>query len=607
MRYGFGCAILVLLLPIIGCKTRGPASGLKDLVVTAPDGSRRVYFLDGDLIKTGLCAKDAKTLPNQMTVEELRKICSEQLTAGVTAAVFRENILNLFKQTYRTESLSSNEVLTLNRLIAEIQDNSINTTDQADESKAAADDIASIWPQFMPFAAGVSPMPFPEDLDRTPIQSTIASEVKVSLTSNGTEYEVNNLQFADAVNLFGLVANKADNSGSCPGVMDVLSVTRMDGDTPVPVFGGAVVGGSRFLLNMPASKVSSVRFVIYYDEMSTDFTEGMECTVGLTASLIEPLQTGYKVRIPDPVKMDERDLKMAAMMAKPEVRAWHFLWHGIRNSWPSLSEDERNDIRTRLGKDWDAEAGGTGNADEKGEEFLHMHHAMLGALRSHLGDQMYEAWLEPPKPDDAKYPVPQAQDPTLKKYFDARYKTLMTWHKRAIDEKWVKTQSLSEYGLWLEANLHNNMHMTWAHPTQWYTSYEPSMEEIMSQPNKYPAFNHPSNNSLAGTYTSHVNPNFYRLHGYVDARIQTWLKAHDFDKIAEICPAYDSKCYQWKRTWDGGIPAAITDVASHQHSIDPAKIAELKDSTFREVARASQMIPGTAPTGQTLQGLRLKK
>jgi hypothetical protein len=42
-----------------------------------------------------------------------------------------------------------------------------------------------------------------------------------------------------------------------------------------------------------------------------------------------------------------------------------------------------------------------------------------------------------------------------------------------------------------------------------------------------PRFDDPAYDWLADFYSSHVNPIFWKLHGWVDARIDDWMKAND--------------------------------------------------------------------------------
>ncbi len=52
----------------------------------------------------------------------------------------------------------------------------------------------------------------------------------------------------------------------------------------------------------------------------------------------------------------------------------------------------------------------------------------------------------------------------------------------------------------------------------------------------------PSYDWLGDTYSSHVNPIFWKLHGWVDDRIEDWRLAHGLDEI------------EWTGTWVGNMP-----------------------------------------------------
>lgn len=578
------------LLLLSACKSSGDGN-VKDLLVTQGDGKRRIYYTEKGLVKTGLCPAD---LDESILADtsEVRKTCREGLSAGVKTADFRQALIKYFSEAYRTTQLSSEEEADLNTLMAEIEaGDQLFSGTEARPQESNPYEARSVWLQFMPFAAGALPNPTPAS--KPPVTGTVFKSLDVKLSDETAEYEVEPQEWPEEINLISILANAEDKSGLCPATIVLLSVARLDSNGKLaPLFGGEVIGGKRFLINQPVKKIAGFRFSVTGDANSPSYKPGAKCTLALTAAKVEPLQLNYKVYIPDPVKLDARDNKMAELMATPEVRAWHFLWHGIRNAWVDMSTAERQEVREKLGKEWDLEQGGTGDRRESGEEFLHMHHKMLEALKNHLGDQMYDAWTAPPAPDDSKYPMPGYVDPNTHGYYRSVSNQLANYHSRATDLARVKSMTLSQYGLWLEEGLHNLMHNTWAHPTQWYYSYEPTLQEIMSDPDKYPMFAHPTNNSLVSTYTSHTNPTFYRLHGYIEARIQTWLDAHGYKTIKDKCEPGDRTCYQWKRTWDGVLPSRIDSyLKGHQHGIDPKKVGELSSPVFREISKASQMIP----------------
>lgn len=591
IRHKAQAASLLALLALGACKSSGNGD-VKDLVVKQGDGKRRIYFTENGLVKTALCAAN---LPEDLQYSDpktVREKCRESVSAGVKVADFRKALVKYFSEAYRTTELSSQEEADLNRIIREIEDPAAVTT--GTESRPQQSDpyeMRSVWMQFLPFAAGALPSPTPST--RAPVSGTVFKSVDVTLSDDGAEFEVEAHEWPEEINLLTILASSSDQSGLCPAQINVLSVAQLDSEGKLaPIFGGEVIGGKRFLTNQPTKKMAGMRYFVAPDPESPRYRAGFKCTLSFTAAKVEPIDLNYKVYIPDPVKLDERDKKMGEMMATPEVRAWHFLWHGIRNSWEYMSPEEKAEVRKNLGVEWDHEKGGTGDPKQRGEEFLHMHHKMFEALKEHLGDQMYDSWTQPPAPDDAKYPMPGYVDPNTRNYYNSVSRQLANYHRQATDAGRLKNMSLSQFGLWLEDGMHNLMHNTWAHPTQWYTSYGPELQQVISSPDQYPMFSHPSNNSLVGTYTSHTNPIFYRLHGYIEARVQSWLDANGYKTIADKCEPQDKTCYQWKRTWDGNLPGRISAyLKAHQHGIDTKKIGTLPTPVFREISKGSQMVP----------------
>jgi hypothetical protein len=273
-----------------------------------------------------------------------------------------------------------------------------------------------------------------------------------------------------------------------------------------------------------------------------------------------------------------RDAKMKSMMAMRSHRIWHFLWHGIRNAWPEMAASERQQVRTRLGVAWarsDAETKAHPQAD-KGEEFLHMHRGMVQAVRALLGSDMYEAWTAPPAPDSKDYPLPNGNTADS----DAEYRNnVLPLHKQAIDPSFLRSKSLGDYGVWLETGLHNALHNRFADARK--AGLE-AMQGIFQTPQA--SWDVPNADYLGSTYSAHVNPIFYRLHGYVDARIDDWVRANGYTSIADNCNGAP-KCYQWKRLWEGVVPNHTAGMALMEHDEDHFK--DLPKSLQRLIQESS--------------------
>ena len=53
---------------------------------------------------------------------------------------------------------------------------------------------------------------------------------------------------------------------------------------------------------------------------------------------------------------------------------------------------------------------------------------------------------------------------------------------------------------------------------------------------------------LADTYSAHVNPIFWKIHGWVEDRLEDWREANNLKRIP------------WKYKWEGGPMSKISDL-----------------------------------------------
>lgn len=99
--------------------------------------------------------------------------------------------------------------------------------------------------------------------------------------------------------------------------------------------------------------------------------------------------------------------------------------------------------------------------------------------------------------------------------------------------------TLGELGSRMEFSIHNMMHMRWCN------QFEPrpdvdatTLEQIGHEWDKI------SYNWLGDTYSSHVNPVFWKLHGWIDNRINDWMAANNLTGPVT-----------WVGTWVGKMPS----------------------------------------------------
>jgi hypothetical protein len=143
--------------------------------------------------------------------------------------------------------------------------------------------------------------------------------------------------------------------------------------------------------------------------------------------------------------------------------------------------------------------------------------------------------------------------------------------------------TLGELGTLLEWTVHNDMHMRWASVPR-----DPRTGAIIlngrdgGDINK--AWDDPEYDNLGDQYSSHVNPVFWRLHGWVDARIEDWFSAHETAHPGEVkktdvmgTPWFVGKWVQVDMPWPGPMhhmhAIGVAAERGHDHD-DDVKIME---------------------------------
>lgn len=250
------------------------------------------------------------------------------------------------------------------------------------------------------------------------------------------------------------------------------------------------------------------------------------------------------------------------MMAERAWRMHHYVWHSVRDGWDRFDDATKTALRD-MG--WEpprpARRIGPNGEDvvdvdnDSGEDFLFMHRGMIAAVNAKLEevkDPNYPVivpWGEIPRPGSADYPVPPPY-PTGDSDLDARLvkvksdeyfnEMMLAWEAKYTDPAVLRSMSLGKLGANLEVTVHNNMHMRWSGPPV------PGMrpDSDVTHPEEIDvSWDLPQYNWLGDTYSSHVNPVFWKLHGWIDARIEDWKRANGV--VGDI---------PWRGTWIGKMP-----------------------------------------------------
>jgi hypothetical protein len=287
----------------------------------------------------------------------------------------------------------------------------------------------------------------------------------------------------------------------------------------------------------------------------------------------------------DPSEGEPRDAPLPKavtdMMATREHRLHHWLWHEVRLNWRQYPRDVQLKLE-ELG--WKPprpvldDRGLPDLTNDSGEDFLYMHRQMIGDVNAVLAtaaDPSYprvQGWLMPPPPEHPDYPVPppwfdpEGQAPNAlpldrlqwiksDMFYEKRFKF---WQRLFTDPAFLRGLGLGSLGIMIEWTIHAAMHLRWAaNPASSRPDPEPTAPETIA-----PEWDDPRYEFLADTYSSHVNPIFWRLHGWIDDRIEDW-------KLANGIFGSDF----WKATWIGKMPGHEPTVQAHGALEHPQAVA----------------------------------
>jgi hypothetical protein len=292
--------------------------------------------------------------------------------------------------------------------------------------------------------------------------------------------------------------------------------------------------------------------------------------------------------------------RVAVEMARRRRRFHQYLWHRVRNSWLRLTEGERRAVQD-INPAWAPSRPALDSMrrpmreNDSGEDFLFMHRCMIDLAKEILsgaGDAAFprvEGWRSIPPPGDADYPVPEFPESELEEVKSAEYceRVIAPWEARYKDPDYLRGVTLGQLGSDLQFTIHCAVHVRWAAPSP--VGYRPSTTSAGEIGARWDA---PKYDYLGDTYSSHVNPIFWKIHGWMDDRVEDWKRAHGIS--GEI---------EWKGTWLGAgshelyrgeslgatfEAAARSDVPDDYYRIDriiSASAASEFDGFFRPPAR----------------------
>ncbi|AMA54586.1 hypothetical protein [Bacillus inaquosorum] len=240
-------------------------------------------------------------------------------------------------------------------------------------------------------------------------------------------------------------------------------------------------------------------------------------------------------------------------MASKKHRLWHYLWHGFRNSWEGLDCKDREKL-CKTHPNWvpprpALDADGKPKRDnDSGEDFLFMHRTMIMIVNKILADEgdinypWVQGWRYLPKPSDQSYPILPAYDShriprerlELEKSVDRYWSYFSGLEKKFTDPDYLSSVTLGQLGSDIEFTIHNSMHIRWSEESKVGYMTEPKLGDPIDD-----IWNQPEYNWLGDEYSAHVHPIFWKLHGWVDDRINDWMRINQKED------------YKWKGTWIG--------------------------------------------------------
>jgi hypothetical protein len=200
----------------------------------------------------------------------------------------------------------------------------------------------------------------------------------------------------------------------------------------------------------------------------------------------------------------------------------------------------------------------------------------VNTLLSEIGDPSYptvEGWTRVPNPNDLDYPVPPIWDsaqPFIKptKTDNFYSDTMVRLESDFTNPVSLSQLTLGQLGSRLEYTIHNAMHLRWASdPGEERPFVYPSDADTIDT-----KWDNPSYDYLADPYSSHVNYIFWKLHGWIDDRINDWMRSRNI--TGEV---------PWSVEWDMNI------MPQHGLIHEPHLMAKMDDGTNNIINRMEEV------------------
>jgi len=289
--------------------------------------------------------------------------------------------------------------------------------------------------------------------------------------------------------------------------------------------------------------------------------------------------------------------QVTAYSANRTNRLFHNLFHNVRMNWVLLDEIEQREL-ANLG--WKpAYVSFTyinGDINQPimlmgptGEDFLWMHNQMINEVNSIAAGitpavaWRVDGWYDCPPPGDSEWPVPPIPTSIVNdlpgyadylrpfKSDEFYYEQILPREQQMNNSAYLKSLTLGEFGTLIEYELHTFFHVR-------FSAYNPVGYRLQSlHPTVHidTMWDNVEYDYLADFYSAHVNPTFWKIHGWIERKMVQWATENGYTYTLFGA----SSNLPWTSTWEMG-------------PMDPAILAELEAVGARAEARAGRVDNG---------------
>lgn len=227
--------------------------------------------------------------------------------------------------------------------------------------------------------------------------------------------------------------------------------------------------------------------------------------------------------------VEELDIDIKQYLAKKDMRMHHGLWHYVRVAWPVITparqvELEKAGFRPpRLREQF-----------LSGIDFLAMHRKMLKEIHEQFPKASVPGgWNPIPfNPHDPDWPMPSTYDqipepawkePAATKHFEQESHQFPPLRPKgeeisSLARTKYRGMSLDYLGRRIENGIHDWMHIHWSAEPWFKAEKGQHIDDVR-------------NDWLASPYASHVNVRFWKIHGWINDRVNDWAHANGVDNV----------------------------------------------------------------------------